>query len=167
MSVAIAFEESGVPYKGKKVDPLAVEGKGEIAKYYQDLVAAYETGVWCIFAAFCGVTLDLYAKLLHAVTGVKEFANSDYLLLAGERIFNLERAINARDGVDGSYDRMPERIAKEPIPRDDSPTKGQIFEEETLLKDYYKARGWNEKGLPTKEKLKELGLEDTATKLKL
>ncbi|MEM2703520.1 MAG: aldehyde ferredoxin oxidoreductase family protein [Candidatus Bathyarchaeia archaeon] len=165
MSVGIAFEESGVPYKGKKVDPLMVEGKGEIAKYYQDMVAAYETGIWCIFAAFCGVTLDLYAKLLNAITGIKEFANPKYLLHVGESIFNLERAINMREGIDGSYDKMPERIVKETVPREDSPTKGQVFEEETLIKDYYKARGWNEKGLPTKEKLKELSLEDIANKL--
>ncbi|MEM0049170.1 MAG: aldehyde ferredoxin oxidoreductase family protein [Candidatus Bathyarchaeia archaeon] len=158
------FEEFGIPFKGRKVDPFATEGKGEIAKYIQDETAAYETGVWCIFVAtFCGIPLELYAKLLRAATGIKEI-DTQYLLLVGERIFNLERAINAREGIDASYDRMPERITKEPILRDDTKAKGQVFEEEIMIKDYYKVRGWNEKGIPTKEKLKELGLEDYFSK---
>lgn len=154
------FEEFGVPYKGEKIDPLTTKGKGELAKYGQDETAVSETGIWCTFvAAFCGVPLDLYAKFLCAATGMKEL-DGKKLLLIGERIFNLERAINAREGIDGSYDRMPERVTKDAIPRDDSPAKGQVFEEEILLKDYYAARGWNEKGLPTKEKLRELDLEE-------
>lgn len=153
-----AFEEFGIPFKGKKVDPFATEGKGEIAKYIQDETAVNETGVWCIFVtSFCGVSLELYAKLLQAATGIKEF-DAQHLLLIGERIFNLERTINAREGIDARYDRMPERVIKEAIPRDDTPARGQVFEEEILVKDYYRARGWDEKGNPTKEKLRELGL---------
>ncbi len=160
------YEEFGVPFKGRNVDPFTTEGKGEIAKYCQDETAAYETGIWCVFVStFCGLSLDLYAKVLYAVTGVEGFKDSRYLLQVGERIFNLERAINARDGIDGKYDKMPERITKEPVPRDDSPSKGQIFEEEILLKEYYKTRGWDEKGVPTKEKLKELNLEYVANVL--
>lgn len=162
------FEEFGVPYKGKKVNQFATEGKGDLAKYCQDETAANETGIWCIFVtSFCGVNLDLCAKLLYAATGIKELGDSRNLLLIGERILNLERVINAREGIDGSYDKMPERITRETIPRDDSPAKGQIFEEEILIKDYYKARGWSEKGIPTKEKLKELDLEEVADELKL
>jgi aldehyde:ferredoxin oxidoreductase len=154
------FEEFGIPYKGEKVDSFATKGKGEIAKYGQDETAVNETGIWCTFvASFCGVPLDLYAKFLYAATGIKEF-DAQKLLLIGERIFNLERAINAREGIDGSQDKMPERITKETVPRGDSPARGQIFEEEILLKDYYEKRGWNEKGIPTKEKLKELNLEE-------
>jgi len=29
-----------------------------------------------------------------------------------------------------------------------------------MLKDYYRLRGWDEFGIPTKEKIKELGLEE-------
>ncbi|MEM2465475.1 MAG: aldehyde ferredoxin oxidoreductase C-terminal domain-containing protein, partial [Candidatus Bathyarchaeia archaeon] len=45
------------------------------------------------------------------------------------------------------------------------PSKGHIFELDTLLKEYYKIRGWNEKGKPTKTKLEELGLSDAAKQL--
>ncbi|MGB4687314.1 MAG: aldehyde ferredoxin oxidoreductase C-terminal domain-containing protein, partial [Coprothermobacter proteolyticus] len=57
-------------------------------------------------------------------------------------------------------DRMPERIVKEPLPY--GPSAGQVFEEDALLDDYYAARGWDkETGLPTADKLRQLGLDFT------
>ncbi|MEM2632130.1 MAG: aldehyde ferredoxin oxidoreductase C-terminal domain-containing protein, partial [Candidatus Bathyarchaeia archaeon] len=157
------FEILGIP---KKVDPLAVEGKGEITKYVQDETAAAETAVFCAFTLSNEmVTMDLYSKLLHSATGIDRFRDPKYLWLVGERIFNLERAFNIREGFDVSQDTMPERIVKEPMPRE--PSKGQVFELDVLLKDYYKVRGWNERGIPTKEKLKELGLEGVAKELQI
>jgi aldehyde:ferredoxin oxidoreductase len=47
-----------------------------------------------------------------------------------------------------------------------APAKGQIFELDKLLKDYYRVRGWNERGVPTREKLAELGLVEVAKELK-
>jgi aldehyde:ferredoxin oxidoreductase len=155
------FEILGVP---RKVDPFAVEGKGEITKYVQDETAAIETAVFCTFPLSNNmITLELYSKLLHSATGIETFKDPRYLWLVGERIFNLERAFIARDGFDVSQDSMPERILKEPVPRE--PSKGQIFELDVLLKDYYKVRGWNERGIPTKEKLVELDLPEAAKEL--
>ncbi|MEM3601204.1 MAG: aldehyde ferredoxin oxidoreductase family protein [Candidatus Bathyarchaeia archaeon] len=155
------FEILGIP---RKVDPLATEGKGELTKHVQDETAAGETAIFCSFPMNNEmVTLDLYSNLLYAATGIEKFKSSNYLLLVGERIFNLEKAFIAREGFDAKFDTMPERIIKEPVPRE--PSKGQIFELDVLLKDYYKARGWNEKGVPTKEKLEELGLAEVAKQL--
>jgi len=156
-------EERGLPYKGKHIDPFTTEGKGEMTKETQCEHALIETGVWCLFV---NMNAEHYSKLLYAATGIEEFKNPKTLLICGERILNLERAFNVREGFDGSYDKMPERITKEPIPRA-APSKGQVFEEEVLLKDYYRACGWNERGIPTKEKLIELDLEDVAQKLSL
>jgi len=155
------FEIMGIP---KKVDPFATEGKAELAKYVQDETAIAETAVFCIFPFNMEmITVDMYARMLYAVTGIKEFGDPKFLWQVGERIFNLERAINAREGLDARYDKMPVRIVKEPVPRE--PSKGQVFEEEVLLKDYYIVRGWNEKGIPTSEKLRELGLEEVVGKI--
>ncbi|MBS7640060.1 MAG: aldehyde ferredoxin oxidoreductase family protein [Candidatus Bathyarchaeia archaeon] len=155
------FEILGVP---RKVDPLSIEGKGEITKYVQDEIAATETAVFCAFPISNDmVTLDLYSKLLYSATGIEKFKNPKYLWLVGERIFNLERAFIVRDGFNVSQDTVPERILKEPVPRE--PSKGQIFELDTLLKDYYRVRGWNEKGIPKREKLEELGLSNVAKAL--
>jgi aldehyde:ferredoxin oxidoreductase len=155
------FEILGIP---RKVDPFAIEGKGEISKYVQDETAAAETAVFCTFTLNNEmVTLELYSKLLYSATGIEKFKDPKYLWLVGERIFNLEKTFIARDGFDTSHDTMPERILKEPVPRE--PSKGQIFELDALLKDYYKSRSWNERGIPTKEKLVELGLTEAVKEL--
>jgi len=49
-------------------------------------------------------------------------------------------------------------MLEEPIP--DGPAKGQVHELNVMLPEYYQARGWDENGVPTLEKLAELGLED-------
>ncbi|MEM0111890.1 MAG: aldehyde ferredoxin oxidoreductase family protein, partial [Candidatus Parvarchaeota archaeon] len=75
------FEILGVP---RKVDPLSIEGKGEITKYVQDEIAATETAVFCAFPISNDmVTLDLYSKLLYSATGIEKFKNPKYLWLVG------------------------------------------------------------------------------------
>jgi aldehyde:ferredoxin oxidoreductase len=155
------FEILGVP---RKVDPLAVEGKDELTKSVQDETAAAETAVFCNFPLSNEmVTMDLYSKLLYSATGIEKFKNPKYLWLVGERIFNLERAYSIREDPSANKDAMPDRILKEPVPRE--PSKGHIFELDTLLQNYYKLRGWNKQGIPTKEKLEMLGLAEVANQL--
>ncbi|MBS7647917.1 aldehyde ferredoxin oxidoreductase family protein [Candidatus Bathyarchaeota archaeon] len=146
------FEILGVP---KKVDPFTVEGKAELTKYVQDEMAVCETAVFCkLIVNHDVINPKFYSRVLYAVTGIETFKDPKYLWTVGERIWNLERMFNVREGVDGKYDTLPERLLKEPHPR--NPAKGQTFELDRLLKDYYKVRGWNEQGIPTKEKLAEL-----------
>jgi len=155
------FEILGVP---RKVDPLAVEGKDELTKHVQDETAAAETAVFCNFPLSNEmVTMDLYSKLLYSATGIEKFKNPKYLWLVGERIFNLERAYNIREDSNANKDTVPDRILKEPVPRE--PSKGHVFELDTLLQNYYKLRGWNKQGIPTKEKLETLGLAEVANQL--
>jgi aldehyde:ferredoxin oxidoreductase len=157
------FEITGIP---RKVDPFSTEGKGELAKYVQNETAMFEAAGFCLFPVNSGmITADLLSKLLYTATGIEEFKDTKYLWLVGERVYNLEKAINVREGVGTrEHDKIPERILKEPVPR--PPAKGQIFELNKLLDDYYKVRGWDTKtGLPTREKLEELGLRDVASTL--
>ncbi|MEM0027440.1 MAG: aldehyde ferredoxin oxidoreductase family protein [Ignisphaera sp.] len=158
----VGHEILGFP---EKVDPFAVEGKGELAKRVQDELATYEALGFCQFPVSNGmVPLDLAAKMLYVATGIETFKDVKYLLLVGERIVNLERAFNAREGFSRKDDTLPERFLKEPFLR--MPAKGQIFELDKLLNDYYAARGWDVKmGLPTRKKLEELGLKDVADEL--
>jgi aldehyde:ferredoxin oxidoreductase len=77
----------------------------------------------------------------------------------GERIYNLERFINVRRGISRKDDVLPYRVMNEPIP--DGPSKGRYCPRETLdkmLDEYYDRRGWSRDGIPTEEKLRELGL---------
>ncbi|MEM1639878.1 MAG: aldehyde ferredoxin oxidoreductase family protein [Desulfurococcaceae archaeon] len=151
------FELLGVP---KKVDPFAVEGKGELTKYVQDETAMLEAIGLCQFPASNQIPpLEVTAKMLYAATGIERFKDTKYLFLVGERVYNLERAFNIREGFGKESDTIPERFIYEPVPR--PPAKGQVFELDKLLEDYYKARGWDVKtGKPTRKKLEELGLTD-------
>ncbi|MEM1539411.1 MAG: aldehyde ferredoxin oxidoreductase family protein [Candidatus Bathyarchaeia archaeon] len=148
------FEILGVP---KKVDPLTVDGKAELTKYVQDEMAVCETAVFCkLIVNHDVINPNFYSRVLYAVTGIEVFKDPKYLWKVGERIWNLERLFDVREGIDSKHDTLPERLLKEPHPRE--PAKGQIIELDELLKDYYKVRGWNEQGIPTKEKIAELGL---------
>ena len=124
----------------------------------QDSTAVAETAISCVFQlCFFTMTVGTLNKLLGSATGVKEHFDISNLWNIGERIFNLERMFNARDGIGGEYDTLPDRIVKEPLPAGGS--AGLVFELETMLKDYYGARGWDlDTGIPTKKKLEELGL---------
>jgi len=83
----------------------------------------------------------------------------------GERIENLARLFNIREGKGTrEYDTLPWKIMNTPVP-DEGPAKGAVVSEEEFqigLDDYYAARGWTEEGVPTVEKLEELNLNEYA-----
>jgi aldehyde:ferredoxin oxidoreductase len=100
------------------------------------------------------------SKLYSVVTGHE--MTPDELKLAGERINNLGRIFNIREGLGRKDDTLPYKVMHLPIP-DEGPSKGAVFtqgELDLLLDDYYEARGWTKEGIPTDQKLKELGMED-------
>ncbi|MFH0767955.1 MAG: aldehyde ferredoxin oxidoreductase family protein [Chloroflexota bacterium] len=142
-------------------DRFSIENKGALTKWNQDSTALNETGILCTFANGM-MSPEMYGNLLSKATGVKDFADPAYLWLVGERIFNLERMFNVRDGFSKKDDVFPARITTETMPSGNS--AGQVFEAEPLLKDYYRARGWDANGIPTKAKLNELGLGFTTSK---
>jgi aldehyde:ferredoxin oxidoreductase len=148
-----------------KLDRFAVEGKGAICKQNQDKVAIYETGVFCIFPmALNLVDLNSLQEMLYAATGIEAFNSQDYLYAAGERIWNIERCFNVREGFGRSDDYLPGRFLHEPLER--GPVKGQVVEMDRLLDDYYDVRGWDKAtGYPKREKLESLGLKAAADEL--
>ena len=79
------------------------------------------------------------------------------MLRIGERIYNIERAYNAREGLTREDDIPPEKFFKEPIE-----TKIRVLDRvkfEKLKDEYYTLRGWDIKtGNPTRKKLEKLGL---------
>jgi aldehyde:ferredoxin oxidoreductase len=87
----------------------------------------------------------------------------------GERIENLARLFNIREGKGTrEYDTLPWKIKNAPVP-EDGPAKGAVVSDEEFqvgLDDYYEARGWTMEGVPTVEKLNELGLGEYASIVK-
>lgn len=139
----------------EKLDRFALEGKAAYAKLFHDLTAAIDSIGLCIFSTF-GLTLPDYVDMYNAVCG--NIYEDDSLLEAGERVWNLERLFNLREGIDSSQDTLPKRLLKEPIA--EGPSKGHVHQLDKLLPEYYEVRGWDEKGIPTEETLERLGLEE-------
>jgi len=102
---------------------------------------------------------DLIAKVYSLVTGIP--MTGEELRMAGERMSNLARLYNIREGLTRKDDSLPPRIMKDPIPS--GIAKGSHIPQEELdilLDGYYEARGWTNEGVPMKAKIKELGLEE-------
>ena len=74
----------------------------------------------------------------------------------GERSYTLERMLNTRFGASKDIDTLPKRLTDELQDKNNPKTKVPL---DQLLKTYYKARGWDENGIPTKHTLRKLGIE--------
>ncbi|MFQ6112285.1 MAG: aldehyde ferredoxin oxidoreductase C-terminal domain-containing protein, partial [Nitrospinota bacterium] len=149
---------------GKAFARQSPEGKGQLVKWLFDSRAALNCLETCVFTNRGKLYVDFrpYAKALTAATGV-EFSYKD-LWQAGERICNLERSFNVREGARRKDDRLPKRFLEEPFAEGGS--KGVTVPLEPMLDEYYEARGWDKgTGIPKREKLIELGLEDVADEL--
>ena len=148
----------------KGFDRFSEVGKGAVHKWYEDVRAFQHSLEICYFASDPSrVALSrLLAKLYNGVTGLGIGANEVNTI--GERITNLERAFNIREGLSRKDDTLPDRFLKEPMPS--GPSKGQVVNLDLMLDEYYEVRGWDKvSGFPTREKLEQLGLKEVADEL--
>jgi len=161
-----AFQEIfGIPIP-YEVDRFAAEGKGKLTKWNQDVRSAT-----CDAAPMCAFLLDMAvpaiatentANLMEAVTGLKYTPGE--IQTVGERINNLARAFNVREGFTRDDDTLPDRLMTEPLK--EGASRGQFISKDDfkqMLDEYYTERGWDmNTGAPGREKLTELGLEYVA-----
>lgn len=164
-----AFQEIfGIPIP-KEVDRFALEGKGELCKWNQDIrTATCDCPTMCAFLldmAVPAVAAENAAALLTSLTGLSFTAEEVFQV--GERVNNLARAFNSREGFSRKDDTLPDRVMNEPLAAGGS--KGQHIPQEDLdfmLDEYYTARGWDvATGTPGRAKLEELGLGSVADDL--
>ena len=87
----------------------------------------------------------------------------DDLKLAGERINNLKKLFNIREGWTHEDDTLPPRVLQEElqtgIVKGIGLTRSDL---DMMIGGYYRARGWTEEGLVPEGKLEELELGDVA-----
>jgi len=148
--------EVGGEWNGEPVDRLGLKDKGEMVAYLQNYLAGLDTLVKCDFAQY-GIQGETYCRMLETATG-REWS-LEKLLLLGERVWNQIRLFNLREGFTRSDDTLPRRFMEEPLPS--GPHRGHMITREILdrlLDDYYTARGWSNKGLPTTAKLEQLAI---------
>jgi len=152
------IEILGVPFQ---IDPLTWDDKAQLIKDWQDTFAVIDAAGLCVFFSMRNLVIpdrtirpEGIMELLNAATGAGY--TLDELCLAGERIFNAERLFLMRAGFSAKDDTLPERILKQPLP--DGPAKGMVCHLDEMLDDYYRVRGWDVAGHPTRDKLNQLGL---------
>jgi aldehyde:ferredoxin oxidoreductase len=138
------------------IDRFATQGKSGIVSVHQDSAAVVDSLVYCKFTNMA-VAEEFFARTLSAVTGMP--FTSDDLMKVGERVWNLERMYNLREGFTSVDDTLPERLLNEPVA--DGPSKGFTAKLPSMLEEYYQFRGWDTSGVPRPKKLKELSLDFT------
>lgn len=161
----VMSEILGVP---RYIDPLSYENKAELVKRLQDVSAVIDSLIMCkftILALFSTLAYEpsLYARLLTTATGF--YVDDEEFYKIGERIYNLERLFNVREGFNRLHDTLPLRFLKEPLK--EGAAKGEVVDLTKLLDAYYMIRGWNYDGIPMDKKLQQLGLEPIYTGPKL
>lgn len=134
------------------------EGKGKLLKWLTDSRAALESIPTCllIWRGIYHIDLNFWADVLTAGTGV-DFTYTQ-LMEAGERIMNVERAFNVREGFRRKDDTIPYRMQTEPVPEHHY---GPLTPKDLncMLDEYYNDREWDlETSIPTRKKLQQLSL---------
>jgi aldehyde:ferredoxin oxidoreductase len=156
VEMAIISPEAGLNYKQGRHDK---KNKGLAAKVAQDMSAVYNSAAICMFAGM-GLHPSHYGILLSITSAIPH--NAQTVLQAGERIINLQRAFACREGISRKDDTLPKRLLT-PLP--DGGAAGKAADLEYQLNEYYQLRGWDENGLPKKERLEALGLGGVAADL--
>jgi len=141
----------GIPVK---LDPLVTTDKAKWLKTFQDLTAVVDSANICLFTTFAIGLPEISAMLKTAIGW--DYTDEEVMKI-GERIWNLERMFNLSAGFTKADDTLPPRLLTEPLKV--GPAKGKVVELDVMLKEYYEVRGWDEDGVPTEEKLKELDIK--------
>jgi aldehyde:ferredoxin oxidoreductase len=164
------FPEEIVP---EMMDPANEKYKADMVFYGEHYCAVTDSLGICKFS-----TVEVYSLLPEDLaTGLsamlEDKISDEELLTAGERIVNLERMYNVRQGMSRVDDTLPERFSREPAPLYEynidpetgqpkvsaEPLRyGQIHDLDAMLDRYYSLRQWDDQGKPTKEVLRRLNL---------
>jgi len=150
--------------KGKVDRFTAKEEYGKLVMDRDDMWSVVDSLILCKFSRGVLDTYDKFVKLYNLITGFEMTAEE--MREAGERIWNLEKAFNVREGWKEIDDYPAPRIMKEPIKG--GIAKGHLVTEEEfrlMHKAYFKERGWSSEGIPTKDKLQSLGLDRIADEI--
>jgi len=113
------------------------------------------SGIWCDFWA---IDYDQMRQLMKHVWG-REVTREE-LEKVGERVWNLGRLFNVREGLTRQDDSIPWAMLEKPFA--DGPSAGKVIGTERfnrVMSEYYALRGWDEDAVPTEAKLAELGVD--------
>jgi aldehyde:ferredoxin oxidoreductase len=148
--------EAAIPtsYKGKAFSTILSEHMERVAD---------NLGVckW-LYGLFIYYDVNMATEVFNLATG-KDW-DVPRLLKISERVRNLERMFDVRQGLTRKDDSLPKKFFEEPLKK--GKFEGEVLDRdkfEAMKDEYYTLRGWDVKtGIPTREKLEELDLKDVA-----
>ena len=152
--------ESGIPLEDlgygedNKLDPHTSNGKAELVIKLQNYMNVFNALGLCKFLLFGRIGPTKVTEWLNYAAGWS--LTPAELMTIGERLHNLKRMYNVRLGINRKDDTLPARLLT--LARNDGMAAGVLPELEKMLEEYYRLRGWDENGIPSKEKLKQLNL---------
>lgn len=138
-----------------KFDRFSTEGKARLVSGMQDTRAVVDSMGVCVFGTRA-IGMEEMVEMINTIVGWN--VNPAELARAGERIYTLERQLAVREGTSRKDDTLPPRLLKEAIPGLEG-SRLTSADMKRMLDEYYSVRGWDGRGRPTREKLKELGME--------
>ncbi|MBZ4687567.1 MAG: aldehyde:ferredoxin oxidoreductase [Clostridia bacterium] len=153
LELAFALPEIGYP---ETVDRFEVENKGRMTAIMQNLSSVFDSLKLCKFILYSGISLKDIVEWVNLVTGWN--VSITELLESGERLYNLKRLYNVREGITRKDDILPERLISQPRPTGGAENKLPPLV--SMLDDYYSYRNWTDEGIPSVEKINQLGLSE-------
>jgi aldehyde:ferredoxin oxidoreductase len=152
----VVMPEVGIegPYVGQSSD-----GKANLVFVTENLGALIQSMGMCIFG-IASVDLADFTGMLNSTTG-HNYSDQE-LLKIGERLWLLKRALNNMMGITVDDDKLPKKIL---TATKEGGQAGSVPDIEAMMKEYYDLRGLDINGVPKKERLADVGLDDVAAKL--
>jgi len=129
------------------------EGKAEACVTSQNFIAMVDSSGLCLFTTGTW-GYQQFTKMIN--TSCPGEWTEERLRQTGERIWNLEKLFNLKAGFTRADDTLPPRMLHDPVPSGFA--KGGITELDVLVPRYYEIRGWDQDGVPTREKFESLRL---------
>jgi len=123
------------------LDRYSYENKAEMVREIQLRPVIFNSVVACFFSTFA-LTIEDYAEAISAATGWP--LTPEKLLLIAERIWNLTRLFNVREGFQKADDTLPERLFTQASSK--GPSKGEVVDRasfEKMRETYYRIAGWD------------------------
>lgn len=127
---------------------LSEKGKAALVDYSEKLALLIDCLTMCKNIGLCMDILNIEIASELLISGTSLGFTPDRILQILEDQIHMERRMNIAFGMDPSQDTLPKRFVREPLK--EGPTKGSVIHIDKMVKEYYRIKGWSEKGFPEK-----------------